>query len=127
MMFWHSICSVSASEVTRLNTRPLVNSPLTAGEMKSTFLKVSCTSSARSWYPAYADCHVIKQAVDEPISMVGLTHWGGLSGLLQWLKYQAKALTDHTLGVRPQQRWSCREYRGEFLTTGARHSRHLHA
>lgn len=64
MMFWHSSCSVSASEVTRLNTRPLVNSPLTAGEIKSTFLKVSCTSSARSWYPACAQCDVIARATD---------------------------------------------------------------
>ena len=49
MMFWHSSCSVSASEVTRLKTRPLLKSLRTAGEMYSTFLNVWCTSSERSW------------------------------------------------------------------------------
>ena len=42
-------CSVSASEVTRLKTRPELNSARAPGARYSTFLKVSCTSSARSW------------------------------------------------------------------------------
>ena len=46
-------CRVSASLVTRLNTRPLLNSPRAVGARYSTFLNTSCTSSARRWYPAH--------------------------------------------------------------------------
>ena len=53
MIFWHNCCNVSASLVTRLNTRPEENSARAPGAKNTTFLKTSCTSIARIRNPAW--------------------------------------------------------------------------
>ena len=52
MMLWLSSCSVSTSEVTRLNTRPVEKCAHSAGDRLSTFRKTWCTSTALVWKPA---------------------------------------------------------------------------
>ena len=51
-MFWNNICRVSASVVTRLKIRPLLNWALAEGVRYSTLSKTSCTSIALNRNPA---------------------------------------------------------------------------